>query len=312
MATPPGHGEGVPILLVTGFLGAGKTTLINRLLTNPAGRILAAIVNDFGAIDIDAALLSGTAEGVVSLKNGCICCSLQGDLLRTLAAILKRDPRPDGIVIETSGVSDPAEIIRALLDPVIFREAALDAVICLADARHLTDCPDLFADALCRAQLDAADFVALTKTDLVDEAACHDLRAKLARPGRHLLDVHHGAIPPELLFSANLHQSGDLATRPGYSSYRFESISWRSQSPLSLPRFQTVIGQLAKNLIRGKAILTTIEHPGQTMLFQLVGRRATLIPIDLATPETVRVVLIGEIGRLDEPAIIGMLERCIP
>src|SRR6201991_2688892 len=124
----------VPILLVTGFLGAGKTTIVNHLLAHAEGRRIAAIVNDFGAINIDAELIAGASDGVVSLTNGCICCSLEGDLLRTLAAILRRSPRPDSIVIETSGVAAPADIVRNLMDPVIWREAPLETVLCVVDA----------------------------------------------------------------------------------------------------------------------------------------------------------------------------------
>lgn len=89
----------IPVLLVAGFLGAGKTTLVNHLLQNPDGRRIAAVVNDFGAIDVDATLLGLSADGVVSLKNGCICCSLQGDLMRTLVTLTRRHPSPDAIVI---------------------------------------------------------------------------------------------------------------------------------------------------------------------------------------------------------------------
>ena len=109
----------IPILLVTGFLGAGKTTLVNRILQQADGRRIAAVVNDFGAINIDAELIAGAEDGVVSLADGCICCSLEGDLLRTLANLLRRSPRPEAIVIETSGVADPEDIIRNLMDPVI-------------------------------------------------------------------------------------------------------------------------------------------------------------------------------------------------
>src|SRR5580693_3293971 len=107
----------VPVVLVAGFLGAGKTTVVNHLLANAGGMRIAAVVNDFGAINIDAELIAGASDGVVSLANGCICCSLEGDLLRTLASILRRTPRPDAILIETSGVADPADIVRNLLDP---------------------------------------------------------------------------------------------------------------------------------------------------------------------------------------------------
>src|SRR6266702_8958528 len=102
----------VPILLVAGFLGAGKTTVVNHLLAHAEGRRIAAVVNDFGAINIDAELITGASDGVVSLSNGCICCSLEGDLLRTLALLLRRDPQPEVIVIETSGVADPTDVVR--------------------------------------------------------------------------------------------------------------------------------------------------------------------------------------------------------
>ena len=306
----------VPILLATGFLGAGKTTLINRLLTAPDGRRLAAIVNDFGAIDIDAALLAEAADGVVSLKNGCICCSLQGDLLRSLHLILRRDPAPDGIVIETSGVSDPAEIVRALLDPAIFRAAALDAIVGVADARQLADQPALFNDALCRAQLRAADFVALSKTDLLSQAEAAAIRTRLGalKPARMIFDVEHGRIAPELLFGAALHRPLPPAPmRPGLASPGFETMSWTAAAPLTLARFQAAIGQLAGVLVRAKGIVRFAEQPERPMLFQLVGQRATLSPGPAgdAASEPVRLVLIARGGALDEAKIRDMLTQCL-
>src|ERR1700754_2593009 len=149
----------VPVLLVTGFLGAGKTTVVNHLLAHAEGRRIAAVVNDFGAINIDAELIAGASDGVVSLANGCICCTLEGDLLRTLAALLRRDPRPEYIVIETSGVADPADIVRNLMDPLIWQEAPLEPVLCVVDAT--TPAKALNDDVLVRSQLRAADVVAL-------------------------------------------------------------------------------------------------------------------------------------------------------
>ena len=306
----------VPILLVAGFLGAGKTTLINRLLADPQGRRLAAVVNDFGAIDIDAELLAQAADGVVSLKNGCICCSLQGDLLRTLSTILRRDSALDGIVIETSGVSDPAEIVRALLDPVIFREAALDAVICLADARHLTDRPALLDDALCRSQLRTADFVLLNKIDLVSTEERAALRERLAvfKPGRVIFDVQQGEVPPEVLFSAGLHQAGQAAgRRSGFATPGFQTMDWTAEAPLSLPRFQRVIGQLAPQIIRAKGILEAADQPGRPLLFQMVGSRATISQAPPPPPGAalVRLVLIGPLGAFDPSRITAALDECV-
>src|SRR6478609_8115497 len=163
----------VPILLVTGFLGAGKTTVVNHLLAHAEGRRIAAVVNDFGAINIDAELIEGASDGVVSLANGCICCTLEGDLLRTLANLLRRDPRPEFIVIETSGIADPADIVRNLMDPMIWKEAPLETVLCVVD---VTTSEEALNDALLRSQLRAADVVALSKVDLVVAAAREQLR----------------------------------------------------------------------------------------------------------------------------------------
>src|SRR5689334_2035972 len=163
----------VPILLVAGSLGAGKTTVVNHLLSHADGRRIAAVINDFGAINIDAELVAGASNGVVSLSNGCICCSLESDLLRTLASLLRRDPRPEYIVIETSGVADPADIVRNLMDPLIWREAPLETVLCVVDA---TTPAETLNDALLRSQLRAADVVALSKVDLVDAAGRAQMR----------------------------------------------------------------------------------------------------------------------------------------
>ena len=189
----------VPILLVTGFLGAGKTTVVNHVLAHAEGRRIAAVVNDFGAINIDAALIAGASDGVISLANGCICCSLEGDLLRTLAALLRRDPRPEAIVIETSGIADPADIVRNLMDPVIWREAPLETVLCVVDAAGP---PETLDDALLRAQLRAADIVALTKLDLAGAAGGRRIRDAVAavKPEATVVDAARGQVPVALLF----------------------------------------------------------------------------------------------------------------
>src|SRR5580692_2688236 len=180
----------VPVVLVAGFLGAGKTTFVNHLLAHAGGRRIAAVVNDFGAINIDAELITGAADGVVSLSNGCICCTLEGDLLRTLAGLLRRDPRPELIVIETSGVADPADIVRNLMDPMIWREAPLETVLCVVDATA----PDALDDALLGSQVRAADLIALSKVDLTNVAESDRIRAALSaiNPRSVVIEAAHG------------------------------------------------------------------------------------------------------------------------
>jgi G3E family GTPase len=305
----------LPILLITGYLGAGKTTLINRLLREPRGRRLAAVVNDFGAIDIDAALLASVSDDVISLKNGCVCCSLLGNLLQTLATILRRDPAPDGIVIETSGLSNPAEIVRTLLDPVIWKEAALETVICVADARSLIDEPRRATEALWQSQLAAADFVVLSKTDLVSALEYDHVKATIRRcKGDHLIhDMIDGRLPPELLFAADVDRSRP-AVGVGYAGtpHSFETVSWTSDVPLVMEKFQAVIGQHASVLVRAKGFVTFAGRPSDPMLFQLVGSRATIgrAPAGASERLAAQLVFIAESGTLNKVALTADLARC--
>jgi G3E family GTPase len=304
----------VPILLVAGFLGAGKTTIVNHLLANAGGRRIAAVVNDFGAIAIDAELLAGATDGVVSLANGCICCSLEGDLLRTLAAILRRTPRPDAIVIETSGIADPTDIVRNLMDPLIWREAPLETVLCVVDATGSTT----LDDALLRAQIRAADVIALSKMELADADARARIRAAVAaiHPRCVVIEVgRDGGVPMELLFPADpALPPSPRATSPRRPvSDRFESTSWTADGPVSLPRLQAAIGKLAGRIVRAKGFFEAVEQPGRRMLLQFSAGRAMLTTDGRTAPAepSARIVFIAEIGALAAGEIATVMDGCV-
>jgi G3E family GTPase len=324
----------VPVVLVAGFLGAGKTTVVNHLLAHAQGKRIAAVVNDFGAINIDAELITGAADGVVSLSNGCICCSLEGDLLRTLAALLRREPRPELIVIETSGVADPTDIVRNLMDPMIWREAPLETVLCVVDATIVVAMLD---DALLRSQIRAADVVALSKVDLADAGHCAQVRdaIRAIRPAAVLVDAPHGEVPLALLFPSDedhvpaprestlrettlrettLRETTLRKTWPRRPAMdRFETLSWTSEQPVSLSRLQQAIARLAPKLARAKGLFEPVEQPGKLMVFQFAGGRATLAPGGTPTagmPRT-RIVFVAEIGVLSRAEIDSIMEACI-
>ena len=298
-----------PVLLVTGFLGAGKTTVINTLLQGSHGRRIAAIVNDFGAINIDAELLEGAADAVIGLKNGCICCSLQGDLLRTLRLVLDHQPRPDHIVIEASGAADPRGIIQMVMDPVLWGAVGLDAVACVIDAQDLVEAPDRMRDPLWLAQMRHADFALLAKTADVPEDAMTRLRALLAVERKPAFDIDADGLPVDLLLGG-----GGAPTRapPGperVTADRFVTVEWQAEGAISLAAFQSALSQIAPGLLRAKGYLALAEHGGAAFLFQMVGRRASFAPLQ-PPPEGHRcqLVLIGERDAFDADGALAILD----
>ncbi|WAX94776.1 GTP-binding protein [Aminobacter sp. NyZ550] len=300
----------VPVLVVTGFLGAGKTTFINQLLQRADGRRISAIVNDFGAINIDAELIADAADTVVGLKNGCICCSLQGDLLRTLKLVLSQPVKPDHIVIEASGVADPRGITETLMDPILWHDIRLDAVVAVVDADEVAANPARLRDELWRAQVESADFIALSKTGL-SESCNEALRAELVWLNKTLVFETDGdALPIEALLVSDRPQP--VPGQPKLGASRFTSIEWQSSGPVALERFQAAIDRLAPKLVRAKGIVSFVERPGQSFLLQLVGRRATLQPLPKFEPDC-RLVLIAEASVLDaETAHAGLAEITAP
>lgn len=295
----------VPVVVVTGALGAGKTSLINAMLGGDLKLSLAVIVNDFGAIAIDEAILSATGLPIFALKNGCICCSLQGDLLRTLAGVLSVGRPIDAIVIEASGVSDPRGIIEALHDPVLQKAVRLDAVVTVVDA----EAHDV-ADDLWQAQVRAADIIVLAKVGETAAADHASLRVRLEGMGKSLVFVadEGGGIPLELLFAQPFpREPAAPAEAPVIRDDRFVQVEWMSLRAVVLARFRAVIENLTPRLVRAKGLIRVAERPGQTFLFQLVGRRASLLPSDLPV-EGARLVLIGRTGIFDAAAATAELE----
>jgi G3E family GTPase len=172
--------EKIPVTVLTGYLGAGKTTLLNRILTEDHGKRYAVIVNEFGEIGIDNDLVVGADEEVFEMNNGCVCCTVRGDLIRVLSGLMKRKGRFDAIIVETTGLADPGPVAQTFfVDDEVKARTQLDSVIALVDARHITAQLDASKEA--REQVAFADQILLNKTDLVDEAALVAVEARLRR-----------------------------------------------------------------------------------------------------------------------------------
>jgi G3E family GTPase len=191
----------IPVTVLTGYLGAGKTTLLNRILSEPHGQRFAVIVNEFGEIGIDNDLVVGADEEVFEMNNGCICCTVRGDLIRIIDGLMRRKGKFDAIIVETTGLADPAPVAQTFfVDENVGKRAKLDAVVTVADAKwlkeRLRDAPEA------KNQIAFADVILINKTDLVSDADLREIEARIRgiNPYAKLHRTERCAIPlPEVL-----------------------------------------------------------------------------------------------------------------
>lgn len=310
----------IPTTLLTGFLGAGKTTLLQRLLADPQGTRFGVLVNDFGAINIDAELVAETDGERVSLANGCVCCTIRDDLVEAVQRLLASDPPPDRLVVEASGVSRPIAIVEALDDAALEGRVVLDGLFCLVDAAGFREL-DYAATELAIEQAAAADLVLLNKCDLAGPADLAAVETSLRGPlpKLRLLRTRYAEVPRALLFGperegrpeAAGHQHHDHEHDHGDGHLEdFTSWSWRSAAPLDETAFRAAVRRLPPGLLRAKGVLAFAGRPEVRGVFQLVGRRNSLTFEEGRPPRESALVAIGRPGDLEPEALTALLESC--
>ncbi len=336
----------IPVTVITGFLGAGKTTLIRHLMQNPQGKRLAILVNEFGTVGVDGDILKSCADAncpvvnIVELANGCICCTVADDFIPTIEALMAMPERPDHILIETSGLALPKPLLKAFDWPAIRSRITVDGVVALADAEavaagrfapdvaavdaqraaddsldHETPLSEVFED-----QIACADIILLTKADLAGDAGLAAARSVIeAELPRKLpiLPVTDGTIDPRVILGLNAAAEDDLAARPshhdGHDDHEhddFESVV------IDLPEVGDVedlvarIQRLAReqHILRVKGYIAVQGKP-MRLLVQAVGERVRH-QFDRpwgASPRQSQLVVIAEHHDIDEPAIRAVL-----
>lgn len=334
IAPDDNHGAGrnpapIPVTVIGGFLGAGKTTLLNHVLSQDHGVRAAVLVNDFGAINIDAKLVVGMKDDTINLANGCICCTIRGDLVQACLDLLQRPERPEHLLIELSGASDPGPVLNTFLEPEFANVFTLNSALIVVDAELLPGLTGKMAD-LALTQLQAADIVALNKTDLVARDGLDRLKTRIGQlvPGARMLEVTHGRVPLDLIFEHAPHATGagaandhdhdceaqgcghDHSHTPGHA---LASMHWTSELPLSLPKLRATLEALPDAILRCKGILHIEEMPGYRYVLQMVGRRYTLDETGPWGNEISRseIVLIGAERGFDEDGLQQQFESCI-
>jgi len=297
--------EKVPVTVLTGYLGAGKTTLLNRILSEPHGKRYAVIVNEFGEIGIDNDLVVGADEEVFVMNNGCICCTVRGDLVRILDGLMRRKGKFDAVIVETTGLADPAPVAQTFfVDENVGRKTRLDAVVTVADAKWLNDRLKDAPEA--KNQIAFADVILINKTDLVSGAELGEVEARIRaiNPyatvhkteraqipltevlGRNAFDLDRILdIEPEFLSGDghdhdhhhdhgrggghdHVHHSGGLKH---YHDEDVQSVSLKSDKPLDPDKFfpwvQDLVQKEGPNILRCKGILS-FKNDDERFVFQ--------------------------------------------
>ena len=312
------HTKRLPLTVIGGFLGAGKTTLLNRWLREANGLRMAVLVNDFGALNIDAELIAATHGDTTALTNGCVCCQIGDDLGRALVGVIEASPPFDAVVIEASGVSDPWRIAQiGMAAP----ELSLEGVIVLVDASAVAQQAQdpLLADTLVR-QLKSADLVVVNKADLASTEALRDATdwVEATVPGTPCIETRNAAVPLALLSGLPHAEQAPHACGPGCHADHghdapdhgamFQTWSAKPEAVIPAATLRAWLRQMPPGVLRLKGLLRTAD--GEWSELQFAGRHGSLRkaapPADDARAG---VVAIGLRGRLPEGALREFFAR---
>jgi len=328
------NGQAVPMTILTGFLGAGKTTLLNRILTGDHGLRIGVLVNDFGAINIDAEFVVGVDGNMISLANGCVCCQIRDDLTESVTALLARPETVEYILLEASGVADPAGIFMTFSDPGLRDRIRLDSVTCVIDADQVFAHPEYppLLDLKLR-QVGFADMLILNKVGLAGPGQVEKVKAWLDDHFSRLriVETDYCQVPNQILLGVgrfdparaglNAHAAEQNCTDPACHddhhgrdhAKAFSTWSYETDQPLALEALRETLRKLPGTIYRAKGVIHTADVPQRRAVLQVVGRR-----VDISIQEEwghraprTRIVAIGAAGGIDASLLESTFASCI-
>ena len=338
----------IPVTIITGFLGSGKTTLISHLMKNPQGKKLAIIVNEFGTLGIDGDILKNCAdencplENIVELSNGCICCTVADDFIPTMDSLLSLKEKPDHIIIETSGLALPKPLLKAFSWPDIKSKITVDGVIAIADAEAVSEgrfAPDIDAvntqrledpsidhetplSEVFEDQVSCADIILLSKTDLIDENGirlAREIIAKETKASVSMIEIANGVVDPKLILGLDANAELDLHNRPshhdGFDDHEhddFDTVVIQIEEISDIDQLKDRIANLAEkeSILRIKGFVA-VKDKSMRLLVQAVGKRVRT-QFDRPwgdSPRQSNLVVIAEKDHINKDKIITMLSQ---
>jgi G3E family GTPase len=318
----------VPVTIVGGFLGSGKTTLLNHIINKVPSKRIAFLVNDFGAINIDAKLIVSVEGETVSLANGCVCCTIRDDLLVEVEKLLAREEVPEHIVIETSGVSKPVAVAETFFNPSVQSFAEVQSIIVVLDAELALDEAAEYHD-LAMDHIRIADLVVINKTDLVNPKRLATLKRKveaIAARSR-IWETSYGEVPLDLLFDDPVSLAfADLQNEPVAQTYHnehhdehhdntFATWTYRSDAAWSFGALHRAVDKLPTDIYRAKGIVRLDLETDDYGIFNLTGKRSWLKLTEPesaeADPVATELVFIGKPNGITDDSIGALFEQAL-
>jgi G3E family GTPase len=313
----------VPLTIIGGFLGAGKTSLLNHIVRNAPGKRIAVLVNDFGAINVDAKLIVSVEGETISLANGCVCCTIRDDLLIEVLKLLGGERTPEHIVIETSGVSSPVPVAETFLDPAVQGIVEVQSLITVLDAELALDEQAEYRD-LAVSQVANADLIVINKSDLIGDRDLATLRARIESfvPRARVWETSFGVVPLDLVFGgAESYRPTDSPRKSPlvdrahtqHDGERFGSWTYRGKRPWSFAALQRAVERMPRDIFRAKGTVRMDLETDDYGILQVTGKRGWLRLREAQPGEVIatELVLIGKPGRISDASIRAHFEQSL-